>query len=116
MVRAGHAPARLLTDRIPNADDARLRAADTAGHPSDPASVMSMPHPSSFVFVVKLRAGAGNDPRGLSGRVEHVLSGRRHDFDSSAALLACLQQEQQEVQRGAGLVEPAAAKVRRGAA
>jgi hypothetical protein len=79
---------------------------------------MSTSHPSAFVFVVKLRTGAGHGAHNLSGRVEHVLSGRRHDFDSSAALLACLLQEQQEVQRGPAPADVAAhtAKGGRGAA
>jgi hypothetical protein len=51
-----------------------------------------------FVFVLKLR-GAAN-AAGLPGRIEHVLSGRRHDFDSAAALLACLRHELHEVCRG----------------
>jgi hypothetical protein len=35
-------------------------------------------------------------PDGLAGRLEHVLSGRRHDFANGPALLACLAFEQQQ--------------------
>ena len=40
---------------------------------------------------------AGNAPR-IAGRVEHVLSGRCHDFADGAALLECLAFEQQQRQ------------------
>lgn len=40
-------------------------------------------------------APRGSDPR-IAGRIEHVLSGRCHDFDDGAALLACLAFEQQQ--------------------
>ena len=36
---------------------------------------------------------------GIAGRVEHVLTGRRHDFADGAALLAWLVLEQQRQQR-----------------
>lgn len=55
---------------------------------------MSTVTPNSFVYVVKLRWPDLADPSRLSGRVEHVMSGRRHDFDNGAALLACLRHEQ----------------------
>ena len=35
----------------------------------------------------------------IAGRVEHVLTGRRHDFADGAALLAWLALEQQRPQR-----------------
>ena len=38
--------------------------------------------------------GSAN-PR-VAGRLEHVLSGRCHDFEGGAALLACLAFEQQQ--------------------
>ena len=34
----------------------------------------------------------------IAGRLEHVLSGRCHDFDDGATLLACLAFEQQQQQ------------------
>lgn len=62
--------------------------------------------PSALVFVVKLRAPDLLDASRLRGRVEHVSSGRRHDFDSSAALLACLAAELQELGRDDTLPAP----------
>ena len=59
------------------------------------------PSPSSFVYAVKLLATDPKDPTRLAGRLEHVLSGRRHDFDDGAALLACLAHEQLQVARAA---------------
>jgi hypothetical protein len=55
--------------------------------------------PSAFVFVIKLRGPDLVEPDRLRGRIEHVPSGRRHDFDSSAALLASLRQELAEICR-----------------
>lgn len=48
-------------------------------------------YPAACVYVLKLRR-LGTDA--IIGRVEHVLSGRRHDIDSGAALLSCLRHEQ----------------------
>jgi hypothetical protein len=64
---------------------------------------MSTPNlsPSSCVYAVKLLATDPKDPTRLAGRLEHVLSGRRHDFDDGAALLACLAHEQLQVARTA---------------
>lgn len=56
---------------------------------------MNTPSPSRLVFVVKLRAAP--DHGTLRGRIEHVMSGRRHDFDNGIALLACLAHEQAQV-------------------
>lgn len=66
---------------------------------------MSTPTPSSLVFVVKLRAAP--DRGALRGRIEHVMSGRRHDFDNGVALLACLAHEQAQVLLAAGDDPPA---------
>ena len=38
----------------------------------------------------------------IAGRVEHVLSGRCHDFDDGATLLACLAFEHQQQQTAVG--------------
>lgn len=54
---------------------------------------MSTVTPSTFVYVIKLRGPGFAEPTRLSGRIEHVMSGRRHDFDNGAALLACLRHE-----------------------
>lgn len=59
-------------------------------------NAMSTVTPSAFVYVVKLRGPDDSAPARLSGRVEHVMSGRRHDFDNGAALLECLRHEQQQ--------------------
>lgn len=53
--------------------------------------------PSACVYVVRLHVARGREPGRLSGRLEHVISGRRHDFDNGAALLACLAHEQSQV-------------------
>jgi hypothetical protein len=50
--------------------------------------------PSACVYAVKLLAVAANESPRIAGRLEHVLSGRRHDFDDGASLLACLALEQ----------------------
>lgn len=60
------------------------------------------PNPGAYVFVVKLAVAAGAPPLQLAGRLQHVQSGRRHDFDSGAALLACLQHEQAQVSQADG--------------
>lgn len=60
---------------------------------------MTTLNPSAFVFVIKLRGPDPLAPERLRGRIEHVSSGRRHDFDSSAALLASLRQELEEICR-----------------
>ncbi|HSW03071.1 hypothetical protein [Aquabacterium sp.] len=56
---------------------------------SDPAS--------DRAFAIQLLAADPRDPGRLSGRIEHVLSGRCHDFDDGRALLACLALEQRLV-------------------
>lgn len=56
--------------------------------------------PNASVYAIKLLAlepqNAHRTER-LAGRLEHVLSGRRHDFANGPALLACLAFEQQQV-------------------
>lgn len=56
------------------------------------------PVPTHHVYVVKINPTADGSA-GLAGRVEHVSSGRRHDFDSSQALIDCLLSEEREVAR-----------------
>lgn len=92
---------RDLTKTAPNADDFGAPARNTGCHRHATAAMNTL-SPSALVFVVKLRLPDLADPGRLRGRVEHVGSGRRHDFDSSAALLACLAAELQELGREAG--------------
>jgi hypothetical protein len=54
---------------------------------------------AQHVYVVTLHPPAAQGPGELSGRIEHVLSGRCHDFDSGAALLDCLAYEESELRR-----------------
>jgi hypothetical protein len=55
-------------------------------------------------YAVKLLAPDVRHPERLAGRLEHVLSGRRHDFANGQALLACLAFEQQQVALDAAAV------------
>lgn len=57
--------------------------------------------PSAGVYAVKLLATDPLHPERLAGRLEHVMSGRRHDFANGQALLACLAFEQQQAARDA---------------
>ena len=50
-------------------------------------------YPSEFHFVVKLRRSDDSTSERLIGRLEHLQSGRRHEFDSGRALLSCLVHE-----------------------
>ena len=52
--------------------------------------------PSAGAYAVKLLIVDPQHPERLAGRLEHVLSGRRHDFANGQALLACLAFEQQQ--------------------
>jgi hypothetical protein len=62
---------------------------------------MNHPHSSSaHAYVVKLGPLTECDAGRLQGRVEHVLSGRRHDFASAQALIEILLHEEREVARG----------------
>jgi hypothetical protein len=54
------------------------------------------PPPADRTWVLRLH---GTEPGGCCGQLEHVLSGRCHDFDHAEALLACLRLEQREVAR-----------------
>ena len=58
---------------------------------------------SAHAYVVKLTPSPSGQ---LRGRIEHVVSGRRHDFDSSQALIDCLVHEEQQLSRdlGAGAI------------
>lgn len=51
-------------------------------------------------YVLKLSPPSSDGAAPLRGRLEHVISGRRHDFDDGAALLACLRHEQRQVAAG----------------
>ena len=57
--------------------------------------------PSDRVYALRLQANTA-DPRSLSGQLEHVLSGRCHEFSAGAQLLACLLQEQARANAGEG--------------
>ena len=57
--------------------------------------------PGSLAYAIQLLGADPNDPTRIAGRLEHVLSGRRHDFDDGEALLACLAHEQRQVARAA---------------
>jgi hypothetical protein len=57
--------------------------------------------PTQHVYVIKLAGPAGTAGEGLRGRLEHVASGRRHDFDSADALLDCLLHEERQLARTA---------------
>lgn len=48
---------------------------------------------STGLYAVKLVVDP-SDPARLAGRLEHVLSGRLHDFDDGASLLRMLVREQ----------------------
>lgn len=52
--------------------------------------------PSACVYAIKLLGTDPQHPDRLAGRLEHVLSGRRHDFANGQALLACLAFEQHQ--------------------
>lgn len=60
---------------------------------------MSTLSPSAFVFVAERRGTDVADLERLRGRIGHVQSGRRHDFDTAASLLACLRHELEQVCR-----------------
>lgn len=61
---------------------------------------MSYQYPiGAHAYVVKLGPLTESEAGRLQGRVEHVLSGRRHDFASAQALIEILLQEEREVAR-----------------
>lgn len=56
---------------------------------------MPSPHPPTrCIYVLKLLAPDPRCPGRLAGRLEHVDSGRRHDFGDAATLLQLLHGEQ----------------------
>jgi hypothetical protein len=58
---------------------------------------MQRPVPySDHTWVLRLHR---SETGACAGQLEHLLSGRCHDFDDADALLACLRHEQQQVQR-----------------
>jgi hypothetical protein len=63
------------------------------------ADISTDPSTSRGVYVVRLLAAPAGTATRLCGQLEHVLSGRRHDFDDGHALLACLRHEQRQVLR-----------------
>ena len=65
--------------------------------------------PSDSAYAIKLLAPDAGHPERLAGRLEHVLSGRRHDFSNGQALLACLAFEQQQAALDAAAVRSTAA-------
>jgi len=52
---------------------------------------------STGAYALKLFAWDPEHADRVAGRLEHVLSGRRHDFDSGPALLASLALEQRQL-------------------
>ena len=57
------------------------------------------PAAGDALFVVRLLPAASTvlgAPLPCTGQLEHVLSGRRHDFADGAALLECLAHEQRQ--------------------
>lgn len=57
--------------------------------------------PSSHVYVVKLTPSSVPGQPALCGRVEHVGSGRRHEFHDGQSLLDCLALEEAQAARTA---------------
>jgi hypothetical protein len=57
---------------------------------------MNPPQPVSSACAYALQLQPARTPQDttVAGRLEHVMSGRRHAFDSGAELLACLAHEQ----------------------
>lgn len=77
----------------------------TATHLPAPAS------PPAALYAVSLRPADPQHPGRIAGRIEHVLSGRRHDFDDGASLLACLALEQQVALAAVLVAAPPAGRV-----
>ncbi|ARN19019.1 hypothetical protein [Piscinibacter gummiphilus] len=64
--------------------------------------------PLDHVYVLKLNQAHPGRP-GPSGRLEHVGSGRRHDFHDGASLLECIAREEARAAQdaeAAALVRP----------
>jgi len=68
----------------------------------DPPAAHTMneaPEPNGRLYAIRLLPlETGGAAAQFAGRLEHVLSGRCHDFDDGATLLACLAFEQQQQQ------------------
>ncbi len=58
-------------------------------------------HPANRAYVLKFRRDSAPERGVWAGRVEHVDSGRRHDFDSLEALLAWLAADPRPADRSA---------------
>lgn len=67
--------------------------------------------PPAALYAVSLRPADPQHPDRIAGRIEHVLSGRRHDFDDGASLLACLALEQQVALAAVLVAAPSAGRV-----
>ena len=65
------------------------------------------PPPSTCVFALRLQAADPQDPTRIAGRLEHVLSGRCHDFSDGPSLLACLEDELRQAAATAACMNPA---------
>ena len=63
------------------------------------------------LYAVSLRVVDPRQPGRIAGRIEHVLSGRRHDFDDGATLLACLALEQRVALAAVLVAAPSAGRV-----
>lgn len=62
---------------------------------------------STCVFALQLRAPDPQEPTCIAGRIEHVLSGRCHEFSDGPSLLACLEHElRQAAQPATGAPAP----------
>ena len=100
-------------------DDLRRQGANTADltnlhllPPTMTATPIPAPaSPPAALYAVSLRPADPQHPGRIAGRIEHVLSGRRHDFDDGATLLACLALEQQVALAAVlGLAAPSAGR------
>ena len=75
------------------------------------APISATASPPAALYAVSLRPAEPQHPGRIAGRIEHVLSGRRHDFDDGATLLACLALEQQVALAAVlGLAAPSAGR------
>jgi hypothetical protein len=61
--------------------------------------------PSSCVYALQLLPGHPDQPNFIAGRLEHILSGRRHAFQDGATLLSWLAYEQ-SLGFGAAFLDP----------
>ncbi len=51
---------------------------------------VSHPQPGTGIFAVQIAPADPGQPLRIAGRIEHVLSGRRHEFQDWPGLLDCL--------------------------